>query len=341
MFITGFTPSVVRATIMGVLMLGSGVLHRKNDIWTSIALSLLIILIYNPFLITSLSVLLSYGGTIGIISFNKTALKLLKKIKIKNKKYKYRINKKLANVIKYIKETLSLSISAQILIMPIIVIYYNTIGASFLLTCLILSLIIGPTVIIGFIVIIFSLISVNLLKISSFFLIPFLQILNLISKFGNKLPLNKIYIKTPGFIIVIIYYCFVYVSNFIFRVYNSKEPSNSEYRIRNIISLIKYKYKQNRKKVTSFLLAFCIFFSLISLIPQDLKIHFIDVGQGDSTLITTPRKQSILIDGGGSMDSSFDVGERTLLPYLLDKQITKIDYIIVSHFDYDHIRAGF
>ena len=64
----------------------------------------------------------------------------------------------------------------------------------------------------------------------------------------------------------------------------------------------------------------------------------IDVGQGDSTLIITPYRKKILIDGGGSKDNeSFDVGEQVLLPYLLDRGITKLDYCIISHFDKDHI----
>lgn len=62
----------------------------------------------------------------------------------------------------------------------------------------------------------------------------------------------------------------------------------------------------------------------------------IDVGQGDSMLIQTPKGKNILIDGGGSELGSFDVGEKTLLPYLLDKNIIKIDYMLFSHFDSDH-----
>ena len=65
----------------------------------------------------------------------------------------------------------------------------------------------------------------------------------------------------------------------------------------------------------------------------------IDVGQGDSCLIITPYKKSILIDGGGS--ESYNVGKNTLLPYLLDRGIKKIDYAIISHFDTDHVRADF
>ena len=43
--------------------------------------------------------------------------------------------------------------------------------------------------------------------------------------------------------------------------------------------------------------------------------------------------------GGGSQ--TYDVGKNTLILYLLDRKITKIDYIIVSHFDEDHIGRNF
>ncbi len=51
------------------------------------------------------------------------------------------------------------------------------------------------------------------------------------------------------------------------------------------------------------------------------------------------RNNKILIDGGGSESSSYDVGESILLPYILDRGINSIDTIIISHFDSDHVRA--
>ena len=73
--------------------------------------------------------------------------------------------------------------------------------------------------------------------------------------------------------------------------------------------------------------------------PKSLEINFIDVGQGDSTLIRIDKK-NILVDGGGSsFQSSFDVGEMILMPYLLDRRINKLDYVIVSHFDSDHVQG--
>lgn len=64
MFITGFTPSVIRAAIMAGLGILANILHRKNNILNSLCFALLMTLIYNPYNITNISVLLSYGGVI-------------------------------------------------------------------------------------------------------------------------------------------------------------------------------------------------------------------------------------------------------------------------------------
>lgn len=57
---------------------------------------------------------------------------------------------------------------------------------------------------------------------------------------------------------------------------------------------------------------------------------------GDSCLIVTPKNKKILIDGGGSERGSSNIGEKTLLPYLLNRKVDKLDYAIISHFDSDH-----
>ncbi len=61
-----------------------------------------------------------------------------------------------------------------------------------------------------------------------------------------------------------------------------------------------------------------------------LKIHFIDVGQGDSTLIQTPDGTTILIDGGKIWCYTF------LGDYLRRAGVEKIDYLMVSHPHGDH-----
>lgn len=341
MFLTGFSLSVVRAAIMGILVMLSKIIYKKNDLWNSMSLSLLCILFNNPFSILNIGMLLSYGGTIGLIVFNNTICNVLGNIKIRNSKYKYKVHR-FKKQIKYVKDTLAASISVYVMILPIIVSNFNTIGISFLITNLLLSIVLAPLIISGFLVIIVSVWKMKELKIIAYPVVVILESIIIISKLGSVLPLNKIYVGTPNFFEIIIYYFLVILINFIYKIYISKEPSSFQYRVKNIISLVKYKTRLNKKKIISSILTICVLFSIIKIIPQKLQIYFIDVGQGDSCLMITPMGKTILIDGGGSVrNESFDVGESVLIPYLLDRKVTKLDYIIISHMDQDHVRTGF
>lgn len=336
MFITGFSPSVVRASLMGIIMLISKLIHRKNDIWTSISLSLLILLIYNPFLILNVGLQLSYLGTIGIVCFNKNSYNFLRKLKIRNRKIKYRINRKFILFIDKIKEILSVTLSAQIVILPILLFNFNILGIYFFISNILVSVIIGPIIIVGFVCILISFISIEIAKILSIFMSVGIQILISISEISH-LPFSKIYIPTPKVWQIVIYYICVIVINRIYIAFNLKNPDFTSIRIRNLVALLKFKFRQNRNKVLKVLIVFVSLVFILNTIPEKLKIHFVDVGQGDCTFITTPQNKTILIDGGGSMSEEYDVGKSTLLPYILDRGYTKLDYVFISHFDQDHV----
>ena len=164
MFITNFSPSVVRAGLMGIVAILASLTYNKNDIWTSISISLLIILISNPYLITSSGVLLSYGGTIGIILFQKSLLGLAEKAESKSKIFKYQKNILFIKIINYIQETLAVSFAAQLAIAPIMAKMFNTISLNFFITNFFVSLIIGPIIILGFLFIILNFLFSELLK---------------------------------------------------------------------------------------------------------------------------------------------------------------------------------
>jgi competence protein ComEC len=66
-----------------------------------------------------------------------------------------------------------------------------------------------------------------------------------------------------------------------------------------------------------------------------MKVVFIDVGQGDSILIKTPGGKFILIDGGGNQ--FYDVGRLKLLPYLHRCGINKLLMVVNTHPDIDHL----
>ena len=342
--LTGFSPSIVRASIMGILIMGAGLFYRKNDIWNSIAISLLLMLIYNPFLITNVGLQLSYLGTIGIILLNKTFLRIFNKIRFE----KYILNRKIINIVSKIIEILTVTISASVVVFPIMLYNFNLFGTYFLITNLLASIIIGPITIFGTVIVIISFIFLKFGKMFSIFLEISLNMLVFVSNF-SKLPFSKIYITTPKISMIIFYYVLIIFFNYIYKIYNNRNLSLTQIRFRNLIALYKYKIKEiynnkkSRKKFISvlILIVFCFNIYNFFIIKRELKIYFVDVGQGDSTFIVTPKNETILIDGGGSLGTDFDVGESTLLPYILDRGYKKINLMFVSHFDQDHIGGLF
>lgn len=104
--------------------------------------------------------------------------------------------------------------------------------------------------------------------------------------------------------------------------------------------------------------SFLIVFHPFSAPRPDGKLHldFLDVGQGDSTLVTFPDGQTLLIDGGGVgiqktvVEREWEeaevfepdivrVGESVVSAFLWQKGHSRIDYILATHADLDHMQG--
>ena len=304
MFLTGLTPSIIRACIMCIISLISGLIIRRYDIANSLGISLLIILINNPFAINSLSVLLSYFGFLGIIVLGSFTIKEVNKV-IKN------------NILRYILNIVISSVAAQIFIFPIILYIFGTISLTFIFSNLLIIPLSTVITIIGLFIMICP------LQIFGF-VEPLIELtINIVGFFSN-IGISKIYCIIPNIKEIITYYVMSLYLYYMLR--------------RDYIYKIKHFFRKYKKIIVIILLLSIGTSYIYKNIQKDLYINFIDVGQGDSTLITTQFNKKILIDGGGSeFGSTFDVGEKTLLPYLLKKKIHKLDYVIISHFDSDHV----
>ena len=64
-----------------------------------------------------------------------------------------------------------------------------------------------------------------------------------------------------------------------------------------------------------------------------------DVGQGDATLVELPGASRVLVDTGGTPfgNSTFDVGSRVLAPALWARGVRRLDTLVLTHGDPDHI----
>lgn len=78
---------------------------------------------------------------------------------------------------------------------------------------------------------------------------------------------------------------------------------------------------------------------------HDLRITFIDVGQGDAILVQTPRGHAFMIDTGGRLERSESgdgasiaefVGEKIVVPFLIRQGIHHLDAILLTHPHGDH-----
>ncbi|MEK6410975.1 MAG: ComEC/Rec2 family competence protein [Acidobacteriota bacterium] len=92
-----------------------------------------------------------------------------------------------------------------------------------------------------------------------------------------------------------------------------------------------------------------------------LTVHFLDVGQGDSALVVFPHGKSMLVDGGGELrferrdqsqkggataeteedenfaDNAFSIGEAVVSRFIWSLGRTRVDYVIATHADADHV----
>jgi competence protein ComEC len=76
---------------------------------------------------------------------------------------------------------------------------------------------------------------------------------------------------------------------------------------------------------------------------ERLHVSFVDVGQGDSAFVRFPGGATMLADAGGLVTSSgsvapaFDIGDRVVAPVLRAAGVRRLDYLVLSHGDPDHI----
>ena len=336
MQLVGNTASVNRACIVVILNLFASIIYRKSDQVTNLAISAGIILLINPYSIMDLSFIYSYIGTIGIIVMypilkSKTEIFIIKCVNINNNYSQEKhglIIKIFMKFTKYIIEMLLISISVNTLLMPIIIYNNNNIPLVFIFSNLIISPILILCIILSMIIAIIYVVPLNIYCIINKFYSFLVNIIIIVTKYFSNLSVLDIIVVTPSIFSVLLAYFFITL--FIYLEKNEQVKKQIFYYIKKYFSL---------KKVFVLISCVIILFSFFKFRQRELKVYFVDVGQGDCTLIVTPNNKKILIDGGGSLSEEYDIGKSILQPYLLDRKIKTIDFLIISHFDFDHVRS--
>lgn len=315
--ISGASASVCRATLMIILSICADIFFLKSDTFSNILTSAFILILLNPLVIYDVGFILSFGGTLGIVLLSKDFTKFFKKLGKLN-------------------ETLSVTCSAQLILAPIMMYYFNTFSILSIVTNIIVVPISGSITILGFAVFIISKISFPIAKLIANSLYVLATFTIWVANIFSKVPFSLIRTITPNVLEIFLFYLVVfYFANLKVRGKKYRfigEAQNNETKVTKILANIRLIW------VIAFIVVFAFSEIFYYRFPRNyLDIRGIDVGQGDSVLIETDSRKFILIDGGGS--ENYDVGENILLPYLLDRRVFNIDTIFSSHSDADHLNG--
>lgn len=280
-FITGFSPSILRATLLFFLLGINKVFYLNIRTLDILYLVFIILVIINPFIIYNLSFILSFTADFFLI-FSSDLLKG------KN----------------YFVSLFKVSLLSYFASLPLSIYYFgytNLLGT-------ILNLVFVPLV--SFVV--FP------LTFLTFIISKFYSILNITTNLLESLSLLfnkfKIIIYFPRMNLIFV---FIYLS----------------------ILMLYIKFK---KKICLYLIiVLLLFFKIRPYMDNNTYIYYIDVGQGDSILVVTPHlNKTILIDTGGivSFNENYksNIVKNKTIPFFRRIGINKVDYLFLTHGDYDH-----
>lgn len=303
--VAGFTPSIVRACIMQVLMMLAMLAKQEYDPPTALAFAVLVILGINPMAITSVSFQLSVGCVIGIFLLNKPISSYIME-KIGN----YTGKSLRARLIRLFAGNISVGVSAMVLTMPLTACYFGMVSIVGILTN-VLTLWAVSLVFYGIMLACgFALIWLPLGKLVAGLISWVVRYILFVAKTLAALPLASIY-TCSVYTIIFIVVCYVLIGTFLL----------------------------SGKRRPGLLIAAIIICLLVSTFASyieprldNVRVTVFDVGQGQSVLLQSKGK-NYLVDCGG--DDSERVADRVAAS-LRSQGITRLDGIILTHYDTDH-----
>lgn len=305
MILTGATPSVVRACMMMIVVI---ILQKiRHTLVTADVVSVvcLMCILYSPYVIFEIGFQLSFIVTFSLVLSSPI------------------LERSMGNPLRLLIHT---SLIAQIASAPILLYHFF----EFSLVSIIANVLYVPLFSLFILPLVISLLFFHL--VLGEIINPLLYLVNTFLTYLNELTAN--------------------IASFPYAMFTLGKPSTTILAIDLILLAVYFtlweKQKKNRYILISILAPICLTQIISTQFLSKGEITFIDVGQGDSVLIKLPNGKGVyLIDTGGTIQfpveewkkrkEPFEVGKNVVVPYLKSKGITKIDKLILTHGDMDHI----
>ena len=302
MAVAGCATPVVRAFLMIAVYLMSVVLGKEENKLNTLGASAFIILLWQPWALFQLSFQLSFAAVLGIIFVNRF--------------YPLKVGSFSEKIISSSKITLGASFTT----IPLIVNSFSILS----LISLPANLIFVPLV--EFLIVPLGLISFLVFSVNEYLAMPFLTLnvyLIRILIFGIEklveIPFASLTVTSLGitgwlmYILIILVVCFK-------------------------------KVFPNLKYVLPFFIVGLIMAMTISKVSNSksgyLELDFIDISNRNIVFVKLPQEKTILVDGGYSFFNMGGYMERSVIsPFLLNSDVTTIDYLILTTLDKDHLEG--
>lgn len=305
MLLTGSTPSVIRATIMASIILLGQVFERRGDIYNSLSVAAIIILLWDPRQLFNVGFQLSFAAVLSIVALYPILANLIKKIPERFEEIK---------AIDYVLKLFAVSLAAQLGTLPFTAFYFERISVVSLLANLIVVPVVGLNVTIGFASLAAALFSnwiaqcyaaLNNVLVS--FLLGFV-------KAASSVPFAFVETSHLTAQFPLCYYVGIV------GVFYVGHP-----RVRNracIVGLI--------------ILNAFLFHDVFGSRKPSLRFTALDVGQGDALFIEFPNNRTMLVDAGPKT-FSYDAGKNIIVPFLKRRGTDQLDAVVISHPHSDHM----
>ncbi|HOV32036.1 MAG TPA: DNA internalization-related competence protein ComEC/Rec2 [Candidatus Hydrogenedens sp.] len=286
------------SSLRALLMLSIYVIymHRKRneDILSCLSLTVIVLFTLSPDYLWDIGTQMSIISVASIILFHEPISKLFRFLP------------------EIVRSYLSLSLSAQILLLPLLALTNSQLN----LLSPIVNMLVVP--LIGF----YLMISICGLAI---IFIPYISI---------------IFFYSGGLFLLLIQWICAFFGSLSEIIFPLPRPSIATITLYCLVCYFLYQYLHSWKRRDLYLLlAGCVILIFVGFSPffkQEGHVYILDVGHGDAIVIATPEGENILIDGGTEKMGNF-----TVVPFLRSKGISLLEYIIVSHADEDHIGGIF
>ncbi len=322
--VAGMGTTVLRSTLMTLAFLTALLIGKPKDLYNILFGAALIILIIAPESLFDISFQLSFSAVFAI-------LYMVPKFSDRTLPIPLATPAILQTGVRRIYIFVLVSAAATLGTLPILVYYFNQVSAVTLIANLIAVPLLGILALIPAMAFILaapfsSALAGLLIKIASFFTSLTVSFINLLASMSWS---SFSFIK-PTLVEISLFYCFLLLLIQLFSQVNQQN-------VREFSARHRFYMKTALFIVAALMLtdAVCIFIK--TRFSKDMQITAIDVGQGSATLARLPRGITMLIDGGGFQESTFDVGRMVIAPFLFAERISKIDIVVLTHPHPDHL----